>query len=355
MIQFRTLPPIDHEDLLSIRQRLASVVHLLEGANLFITGGTGFLGRWLVEAFLDLESNFKLGCNLTILSRNPDAFMDLLPHLKRSNNIQFIRGDIRRFTFPEKNFTHIIHGATSPDPKLNSNDPIEMYEVITNGTKFILDYASSRNTSRVLTLSTSNIYGSDQNYLTHVFEECNISPDPYNKNSAYLEGKRVAEFLCAVYAEKNSTKFPVARLFHQIGPHIPLHSGNAAGDFIKNVLQSMPILLQSDGSNFRSYMYSSDFTVWIYTLLLKGDSKAYNVGSERGLYLADIAKKIAIQYDLQIQSKKPIPKCLDQKGVVPSTQRAFNEFNLTTEVDFIEAVTKTVSWYRKAMANNIHW
>jgi len=351
MIHFRTLPQIDNQDLLSIRKRLADLVHLLEGSRLLITGGTGFLGRWLVEGFLDLDSDYMLGSNLTILSRNPDAFLSLLPHLK-SDKIDFIRGDIRSFSFPEKHFTHIIHGAASPDLGLNSRNPFEMYDVIVNGTKRLLEYATSKGVNRVLTLSTSNIYGSEQNYLHRVFEGCNISPDPYNKNAAYLEGKRVSEFLCATFAERTETKLPVARLFHQIGAHIPLNTGNAVGDFINNVLQSSPILLKSDGSNYRSYMYGTDFVVWIYTLLLKGECKAYNVGSENGYFLADIARKIANEYGLNVQHLIPECKVHDRKGVIPSTERAFMDFGLTTEVDLTDAIQKTVTWYRKALPNN---
>jgi nucleoside-diphosphate-sugar epimerase len=97
-------------------------------------------------------------------------------------------------------------------------------------------------------------------------------------------------------------------------------------------------------------MYCTDFAVWILTLLLKGQSKAYHVGGEEGLHLFEMANKIAAQYNLEVQSVCPISRDLHCKGVIPSTRRAFEEFGLTCEVDFMQALRKTVDWYRKAIS-----
>ena len=350
MPEFHRFPPIDQEDLDNITRRLSGVAHLLSGANLFITGGTGFLGRCLVESVLELEKTFSLGCSVTILSRDPDAFLNRLPHLKANPHLDFIKGDIRTFDAPKKRMTHILHGAASQDTKLNLNNQLDLFEVIVGGLKRVLDYASSCRPERILTLSTSNIYGTGQVSASPVFEGAALSPDPYSQNAAYIEGKRSAEFLCAHHASRTLTHMPVARIFNQIGPHIPLQPSNVAGDFIKSVLQNRPLVLLSDGSSFRSYMYCTDFAVWILTLLLKGQSKAYHVGGEEGLHLFEMANKIAGQYNLEVQSVCPISRDLHCKGVIPSTRRVFEEFGLTCEVDFMQALGKTVDWYRKAIS-----
>lgn len=350
MIHSQTLPPIGPENLVSIRERLAAVFTLLKGANLLITGGTGFVGRWLVESFIELEKFYKSGCQLTLLSRDPGAFLNLLPHLKHEKRIDFIKGDVRNFRFPEKRYTHMIHGATTPDPSLIAGEPLTMYDTIVSGTKNLLDYARDRRDCRILNISTIKIYGCEQFNPLNVEDGLHLAPDPYDKYAAYLEGKRVAEFLCATYSDQYGIKIPVARLSHQLGAHIPLNTGNAAGDFISSVLQARPLVLKSDGSSFRSYMYTGDLVVWLYTLLLKGESEPYNVGSQAGYSLHEIAHMIAGQYGLPVEYLQAESKQVRPKGLIPSTRKAQEKFGLTCEVEFMEAVDKTVCWYRNACA-----
>src|SRR5579859_2601230 len=84
----------------------------VRGRRVFLTGGTGFFGKWLVESFCWVNTRLKLDASLTVLSRDSDAFFQAMPHLAGRADLKFHIGDVRDFTFPTGQFSHIIHAAT---------------------------------------------------------------------------------------------------------------------------------------------------------------------------------------------------------------------------------------------------
>jgi dTDP-glucose 4,6-dehydratase len=84
----------------------------LRGQRIFITGGTGFFGCWLLESFIWANDQLDLKASAVVLTRNPDSFRQKAPHLANHPAIQFHCGDVRSFQFPEGEFSYVIHGAT---------------------------------------------------------------------------------------------------------------------------------------------------------------------------------------------------------------------------------------------------
>ena len=84
----------------------------LRGQRLFITGGTGFFGMWLLETFLWANQKLDLGAEVLVLSRDPAAFLRKMPHLAGHPDLGFHAGSMDRFAFPAGEFSHIIHAAT---------------------------------------------------------------------------------------------------------------------------------------------------------------------------------------------------------------------------------------------------
>lgn len=163
--------------------------------------------------------------------------------------------------------------------------------------------------------------------------------------------KRVAEFLCYIYS-KNNINIKIARCFTFIGPYLPLDLHYAAGNFIRDALKGGPIVVKSDGSGVRSYMYMSDLMVWLYTILFKGKScYPYNVGSEEEITIKELAFKVAEIYykltgkkvDVIIEQKPDPSKPVDR--YVPSTKRAREELGLIQKVSLDEAIERTLKFY----------
>ena len=142
----------------------------LRGERLFITGGTGFFGCWLLESFA--LANDKLGLNATavVLTRNLDAFRKKAPHLAAHHAIQFHNGDVCSFEFPSGSFSHVIHAATESSTKLNEENPLLMFDTIVEGTRRTLEFVRACGAQKFLLTSSGAVYCKQPPELTHIPE-----------------------------------------------------------------------------------------------------------------------------------------------------------------------------------------
>jgi len=335
-------------DLDHILAHTQEVWEELRGQCLFITGGTGFFGCWLLESFAWANDKLGLNARALVLTRNPEAFRRKAPHLASHPAIQFHVGDVRSFEFPAGSFSHIIHAATESSTRLNEENPLLMVDTIVQGTRRTLEFARHCGARKFLLTSSGAVYGKQPPDLTHVPEDYVGAPDTMDQRSAYGEGKRLAEYLCAVYARHYGIETKIARCFAFVGPYLPLDVHFAIGNFIHDGLQGGPIQIKGDGTPYRSYLYAADLAIWLWTILLKGGIyRPYNVGSEEDLTIAELAYQVAKVFEppvgVQI-SDRPTPGKPAER-YVPSTQRARTELRLQQYISLPEAIRRTVRWH----------
>jgi len=286
-------------DIARLLARTPTLWEPLRGASLFISGGTGFFGVWLLEAILAANRERSLGCRVMVLSRDPVRFAAKAPHLVADPALSFIEGDVRDFRFPEGPITYVIHAATEASASLTADDPQVMFDVCVEGTRRMLALAEEKRSQRFLFTSSGAVYGRQPPELTHVPEDFYGGPDPLNVRSAYAEGKRAAEMLCAIAARSSASGGPklhvsIARCFAFVGPHLPLDAHFAIGNFIRDCVAGGPIKIGGDGTPFRSYLYAADLAEWLSTILLRGEAgRAYNVGSEEAVSIRQLADRVA--------------------------------------------------------------
>ncbi|HKY55839.1 MAG TPA: NAD-dependent epimerase/dehydratase family protein [Anaerolineales bacterium] len=320
----------------------------LRGARIFITGGTGFFGCWLLESSLWANDCLNLDCRVTVLSRSPDLFRAKAPHIAEHKAVSLIQGDVRTFDFPSGEFSHIIHAATESSAKLNAENPLQMLDTIVEGTRHALEFARICGAENFLLTSSGAVYGKQPPEMSHIPEEYNGAPDPLNPRSAYGEGKRMAEHLCSLYADSH-LKPKIARCFAFMGPYLPLDIHFAIGNFIRDALNGGPIIVKGDGTPRRSYLYAADLAIWLWTILFRGQSlRPYNVGSEESLSILEVAQIVT-------RCVHPVP-VIEVRGsavpnrfveqYVPTTQRAFHELKLQTRIDLQMAIQRTLTWIR---------
>jgi nucleoside-diphosphate-sugar epimerase len=313
---------------------------------IFITGGTGFFGCWLLENFAWVNDKLNLNASAMVLTRNYDVFKKKAPHLASHPSIQCHIGDVRNFAFPEGEFSHIIHAATSASAKLNNEDPLLMFDTIVEGTRHALDFAAQCHAKKFLLTSSGAVYGRQPSDMTHIPEDYCGAPDPADPNSAYGEGKRAAELLCALYAKKYAIETKIARCFAFVGPYLPLDIHYAIGNFIRDGLNGGPIQVNGDGTPYRSYLYAADLAIWLWTILFKGSTcRPYNVGSEEEITIAELANTVAQCFQKPIEvriAKLPDPNRSPER-YVPSTKRAREECDLCQTIDLIGSINRTIN------------
>lgn len=336
-------------DLDHVLEHTRDLWNEVHGQRVFITGATGFFGCWFLETFAWANRRLALGAQATILTRNPRRLEERLPHL--AEEFEIIVGDVRTFAFPKGQFSHLIHGATESSAVLCTNEPEMMFDTIVSGTRRCLEFAAKAGSRKFLLTSSGTIYGKQPSDMTHVPEDFSGGPDPLDPNSVYPEGKRAAEFLCTAAAKRHGIEVKIARGFAFLGPYMKFDAHFAIGNFIDEHMKGGPIVVRGDGTPLRSYMYASDLMIWLWTILFRGKScRAYNVGSEEALSIADVAHAVA-----QTGSARSTVRIMERAAsgrpaarYVPSTARANRELALRCMVALPTAIERTLEWARMA-------
>jgi dTDP-glucose 4,6-dehydratase len=339
--------PLPIEDLDHVLAHTRSLWTEARGQSFFITGGTGFFGMWLLESFARANDELALGMRAVVLTRNPESFAKKAPHLATRSDMEFIRGDVRSFIFPAGRFAYLVHAATEASVKLNAEAPQEMLDVIVGGTRRVLDFAAQAGVKKLLLTSSGAVYGKQPSELTHIPEDYSIAPDPTASASAYAEGKRISEDLCARHARQFGTEVKIARCFAFVGPHLPLDAHFAIGNFIRDAMHGGPIRVKGDGTPYRSYLYAADLAIWLWTLLFRAPScRAYNVGSDADLTISALAHTVASVFAArkEIVIERPPNPMTPSDRYSPDLRRINNELGLRVEIDLRVALSKTFRW-----------
>jgi nucleoside-diphosphate-sugar epimerase len=320
----------------------------MRGQRVFLTGGTGFFGCWLVESFLHANRVEKLAAHATILTRSPEAFARKCPHLASDPAITLVAGDVRDFTFPDGEFGYVIHAAMEASAQQSSASPMKMLETIVRGTERTLQFAATHGTQKFLLTSSGAVYGRQPVSTAHIPEEYAGGPNPLECRSVYGEGKRAAELLCALYSATHGLECKIARCFAFVGPHLPLDAHFAIGNFIRDAMRGDVIRVHGDGTPLRSYMYAADLTIWLWTMLFRAPAmEAFNVGSEQTLTILELAHAVTAalgsKAGVQVaQEPKPGAPAVQY---VPNTRKAEQQLGLQCRVSLEDAIRRTAVWH----------
>ena len=340
--------PLPTQDLAHILEHTRDLWPELRDARLFLTGGTGFFGHWLLESLLHANRELDLHLPVTVLTRSAQAFHTKSPHLADHPAITLLQGDIRTFAFPAQPHTHILHAATDSGGQQTSRPAFELAESILEGTRHTLRFALATRATRLLYVSTGAVYGRSSATETHIPETSTAAPDPLSLASSYDESKRISEHLCVAYSHSTPLEAVIARPFAFVGPHLPLDAHFAIGNFLASAIGNTPIHIHGDGSPIRSWLYMADLAIALWTILLRGTpNRAYNVGSEDPHTIANAAHVTArtLRPGLEIKIDGAPNPAAPMNSYVPSTARARQELGLPQTIPLAEALRRTAAWH----------
>jgi len=347
----RPLPLEDLDHILLHTERFWSAAR---GTRIFISGGTGFFGAWLVESMAHCNRRLDLGLSATVLTRDPEAYLDRMPHLASEPSIRFHRGDIRDFTFPEEPFDFVVHAA-APTTGVKLAGQSDLLDTLLDGTKRMIELAKRRDAKRFLFVSSGAVYGPQPKDMDHLAEDYRGSPAWLDPVSAYAEGKRASELMCALASGQTSIHFRIARCFAFVGPHLPLDRHFAIGNFIRDAMAGADISIRGDGTPLRSYLYGADLAIWLWTMILAEPPVAdalpvVNIGSEEAVSILDLAKEVAavVNPNVRIEVAQQLNRSVLPVRYVPDTQRAKALFNLRPLISRREAIRRTAEWHRSS-------
>ncbi|MBA2656787.1 MAG: NAD(P)-dependent oxidoreductase [Tatlockia sp.] len=336
------------QDLNYILEKTSSLWDELREQQIFISGGTGFFGCWLLESFLWVNKILNLDAKATILTRNIDCFASKYPHLYHQQALSFCEGDIKDFEFPKQKFSHIIHAATDTNSRVANNHSLALFDDIFKGTSRMLELAKHCRAKKFLLTSSGAVYGKQPEGLNHISETYLPQLQLFTNQSSYALGKCAAEHLCYLNSLESGFEVKIARCFSFVGPYLALDGPYALANFIGDGLKGQAIEIKGDGTPIRSYLYAADLMIWLWTILFRGQTAhPYNVGSDDAYSIKELADLVQLSFDSTLtvilkqkaQSNRPIER------YVPNIDRARKDLNLIPQIKLFEAITLTKNWH----------
>lgn len=345
---------LSSQDLSELQeQNTALLATLPPKSHIFVTGGTGFFGRWLLAA---LATSLDPQHKVAVLTRSSAKFLKEFPEYADHSTIRFVDGDVRDFATKSTaakldDVTHIIHAGTPADATLNRENPQLMLDIILDGAKQVNALVERNPVKKLLLVSSGAVYGSQPPTVKNISESHLNAPDTGQAQSAYGEGKRMTELMFRLKGDAGSKsgKFDStsARAFAFAGPHLSLDGTFAVGNFVRDAMKGEPIRIDGDGTPLRSYLYPTDLVHALLLILLNGrHGEAYNVGSEAEISIRDLAVRVmkiaGVRGEPNIR-QAPKPNTTPAR-YVPSVEKLKSELGFKITVDLDQALKRMFDW-----------
>ncbi|MDE7019033.1 MAG: NAD-dependent epimerase/dehydratase family protein [Lachnospiraceae bacterium] len=258
-----------------------------------VTGATGRLGMYIVEAINKADIDWNLNITIIALARNEKKLKEVFGESLKLPNIHGLIQDITAPIIWDGDVHYIFHTAGLASPQDFTNCPVDTLWGHVQGTRNVLELAKNKKSEKVLYVSTVEIYG-EWKAQEGIREEDMGIMHCSNARACYPEAKRLCETMFASYEAQYGVSYVGVRLCHTFGPGISLDDGRAFSEFLSSVIQGKNIMLQTDGSAVRTYTYVADAIGAMLLVFTKGKEHFYNIANINNLIsIRDLANLIA--------------------------------------------------------------
>ncbi len=305
--------------------------------HVLITGGAGFVGSHLCDAFIARGSRVVCLDNFITGSRANVA------HLEGHDDFELVDHDITQPYFPADPPDVVMHFASPASPPQYLANPIHTLKVGGLGTLHALGIAKASG-ARFVLASTSEIYGDPE-----------VSPQPESywgnvstvgPRGVYDEAKRYAEALTMAYHRAHGVDTRIARIFNTYGPRLAPGDGRAIPNFMSQALNGEPLTVYGDGSQTRSFCYVDDLVRGILALLERGGPDPVNLGNPDERSILELARLVLDVTGSGSEIEfRPLPED-DPKIRRPDITRAESLLGWRPEVALEDGLVRTLEWFR---------
>lgn len=264
-------------------------VNNLSNVNVLITGGAGFIGSHLADAFINA------GAIVHVIDNLSTGSIDNIQHLLINTRFHFVRADITDKIVLDRIASQanvIIHLAAAVGVQLIMDYPVQTIETNVIGTEMVLK-AALRYGCRVLIASTSEVYG--KGIKIPFIETNDVLLGTTDKSRwAYACSKMMDEFLGYAYYSEYCLPVVLMRLFNTIGPRQTGTYGMVVPRFIYSALHNKPINVYGDGTQSRCFCNVTDVTRALIGLAVHTDApgQLFNIGSTDEISINKLAEKV---------------------------------------------------------------
>jgi UDP-glucose 4-epimerase len=254
-----------------------------------ITGGAGFIGSHLSDAYLER------GDEVFCLDDLSTGSIDNIAHLKRHARYHYTIDSVHHQPVVAELIDQcdvVFHLAAAVGVKLIVESPVRTIETNVRGTEVVLAQANKKK-KRVLVASTSEVYGLSNDVPFR--EDGNLVMGATTKGRwSYACSKAIDEFLALAYWREKKLPTAVVRLFNTVGPRQTGQYGMVIPTFVKQALSGRPITVYGDGSQTRCFGYVKDVVGALVALMDREEAvgEVYNIGSNEEVSIMELARRV---------------------------------------------------------------
>lgn len=302
---------------------------------ILVTGGAGFIGSHVVDAYV------AAGHKVTIIDNLSTGFVENL-----NPQAKFVEGDIRDKEligklFAEGGFEVVNHLAAQAGVQVSLKDPVVDAEINILGTVNLLEAAKNSEVKNFIYFNTGGaLYG-----------EAKVMPTPEDYPcqplTPYGLSKLTAESYVRLYQQIFGLPYTVLRCSNVYGPRQhPKGEAGVISIFAKKLLKGEAPEIFNDGNNTRDYVYVKDVVAASVTALEKPLNQAVNLGTATetsvNLLYTMISKELGVKIE-PLRGRKTIEQlrsCLD-------FSKAKKLLGWSPKYSLAEGLKETLAWYKK--------
>ena len=304
-----------------------------------VTGGAGFIGSNIVSELL------RQGQQVVVLDNFATGKRENILPLMKNENLTMIEGDLRSFHIVRsavKGVDYILHQGALPSVPRSINDPITSNDVNILGMLNILEAAKEFGVKRVITASSSSIYGNSETLPK-------VESMPVNPLSPYALTKYAQERYCQIFSQIYGLETVALRYFNVFGPNQDPTSQYSAviPKFIKLIMADKEPVIYGDGSQSRDFTFVEN-NVWANIQACtapKAAGEVINIACGERYTLIDLVNMINEILGKNIEPKFEKDRAGDVKHSLAGVDKAKGLLSYEVRVDFKEGLERTVEYF----------
>ena len=316
-----------------------------------ITGGAGFVGSHLSEAFL------QRGDEVSVLDNLSTGSIDNIQHLKGQPGFRYTIDSVTNEPLLAELIDAsdvVVHLAAAVGVKLIVEAPVHTIETNVHGTEVVLKHANKKK-RLVVIASTSEVYG--KSTAVPFREDADLVLGPSAKHRwAYACSKLIDEFLALAYWKERKLPVIIVRLFNTVGPRQTGQYGMVIPTFVRQALSGQPITVFGDGTQSRSFTYVGDVVKAMVALIdePRAIGQVFNIGNGAEISIGELAVRIkqmtgsdspivVVPYEQAYEAGfEDMPRRVPEIGKI----RDLVGYRPTVELD--EILTRVIEYFRQS-------
>lgn len=256
---------------------------------ILITGGAGFIGSYLSEAYVER------GEEVWVIDDLSTGSLENVAPLMHHPRFHFVNDTIlNREVLLELTGTCdvIVHLAAAVGVRLIIEEPLKSIHTNVAGTELVLEMANKFR-KKIFIASTSEVYGRNSKVPLNEDDQ-RIYGSTVLARWSYAATKAMDEFLALAYYRTKQLPIIIARLFNTVGPRQTGRYGMVIPRFVGQALRNDPITVYGDGSQTRTFTYVGDVAQGIVSLIdePRAVGEIFNIGGEEEITIKDLASKV---------------------------------------------------------------